>query len=544
MYSTTTTFGKTNARVAGITLCICVVLWPMHAPAAAETSPPSAAAESKPTFDVSEYRVLGNTALPAVGVERAVYAFLGERKTLDDVEQARQALERAYHDAGFGTVFVDIPEQSTEGGIVRLRVTEGRLDRVRITGARYFSNGEIRSALPALTPGQVPNLPHVQAELAALNRATSDRSVTPLLKAGRIPGAVDLELKVNDELPLHGSVEVNDRYTADTTHTRVNGSLSYNNLFQRQHILSFQYQTAPQEREEVEAFVGSYIFKIPAWRNTTFALYAVDSTTDVAALGTLSVIGNGNIYGARAIRSLPDGAGYFHSLALGVDYKDFLENIHLDSEQVLATPIRYMNWSIMYSGTLRGNISTTISELGANLGVRGLVNDASQFADKRFHGAANYFYLRGALQQAVRIPWNFQLYGRLTGQITDDPLVSNEQLAVGGADTVRGFPESGQLGDYGVHGSFELRNAWLSKPLKLSPDFSYLFAFYDAGLGVIVDPLPAQDPRFNLSSYGVGARIGAWYGFDLALDWAHVLHGAGDIRRGDDRVHFSVKYIF
>src|SRR6185369_3880098 len=120
-----------------------------------------------------EYRVLGNTLMPGTSIERAVYPHLGPGKTFADVEAARQSLETIYRDAGYGTVFVDVPEQQVEGGIVRLRVTEGKLDRVRVTGARYYSNGRIREALPALTPGQVPKLPNAQAQLASLNRVSA-----------------------------------------------------------------------------------------------------------------------------------------------------------------------------------------------------------------------------------------------------------------------------------------------------------------------------------------------------------------------------------
>ena len=153
------------------------------APASAQAA--QAAAPSEPPFDVLEYRVLGNSVLPVTEVERAVYPFLGEQKTIADVESARQALELAYRSAGYGTVFVDIPEQQVNQGIVRLRATEGHLDRVHITGARYFSNGAIRESIPALARGAIPNLPEVQTQLAAVNARTPDRAVTPILKAGR-----------------------------------------------------------------------------------------------------------------------------------------------------------------------------------------------------------------------------------------------------------------------------------------------------------------------------------------------------------------------
>ncbi|MBL8266016.1 MAG: hypothetical protein JNL55_06535, partial [Steroidobacter sp.] len=45
------------------------------------------------TFNINEYRVLGNTVLPATEIETAVYPHLGDRKTIGDVEVVRQQLE-------------------------------------------------------------------------------------------------------------------------------------------------------------------------------------------------------------------------------------------------------------------------------------------------------------------------------------------------------------------------------------------------------------------------------------------------------------------
>lgn len=508
--------------------------------------------EEDATFDLWEIRVLGNSTLSNATIEQAVYPFLGPRKSIKDVDAARQALEKAFRDAGYGTVFVDIPEQQTDGGVVRLAVTEGRLDRVRITGARYFSNKQIRAALPALQAGSVPHLPAVQSQLAALNRSTPDRSVVPVLRAGRMPGTVDAELKVADELPVHGTLEVNDRYTANTSRWRLTASLSYHNLFQAQHSLSFQYQTAPEAREDVQVLVGTYAFRVDALPDTTFALYAVDSETDVAALGTLSVLGDGRIYGARAIQSLPMGANYFHSITFGADYKDFLENIRLgdsqndedDGEDELLTPIEYINWSLVYAGTLRAEHSTTGLSVGLNWGIADVVNDQLEFAGKRFNGQANYFYLTGSAEHGYTLPFDWQLYGRVDAQFTQSALVSNEQFAIGGADTVRGYLESTSLGDYGANATVEVRNGWLLKALQLPVDAAHLFVFYDAGTAAIIDPLPSQRSRFDLTSAGVGLRVNGWRGLDVSVEWATALRDSGDVASGDDRTHVLFRYAF
>src|SRR5215469_3110044 len=91
----------------------------------------------------------GSHLLPVRDVERAVYPHLGPGRDIEAVKQASDALEKAYKDAGYGTVFVDIPEQTVEDGIVRLKVTEGTLAHVRVRGERYFSGRQILAELPA-----------------------------------------------------------------------------------------------------------------------------------------------------------------------------------------------------------------------------------------------------------------------------------------------------------------------------------------------------------------------------------------------------------
>jgi hemolysin activation/secretion protein len=512
-----------------------------QAPAAPQ---PRSAEAGQARFDILEYRVLGNTSLATRAVEQAVYPHLGPNLSIADVEAARQSLEKAYRDAGFGSVYVDIPEQQVDAGIVRLRVTEGHLDRIHITGARYFSNGQIRAALPALTPGKVLNVPELQAQLTNLNRVTPDRVVTPILKAGQTPGTVDVDLQVNDTLPVHASLDLNNRYTAGTPQLRLTGQVSYSNLFDEQQSASIQYQVAPENVSKVNAVVGSYVFRVPSWTNTSFAVYAVDSDSKVAAIGTLSVIGTGQIFGTRIIETLTPLPNYTQSLTFGVDYKDFLENILITATQSQVTPVHYLNWTVSYAGTLSSPHSTTDFTLAANLGIRGLVNTTNEFANKRFEGEPDYFYIRASVQHLQKLPWGLQLFGSATGQATEDPLVSNEQLAVGGADTVRGYLEADALGDYGAYGTLELRQDWPARFLHVAPNAGYVLAFCDSGVVNIFDALPGQASRQTLAGCGAGFRFAGWHGLDLSFDWARALITAAPVYAGDSRLEFDVRYGF
>ncbi len=515
---------------------------------AQDAAPQVAAPEQESRFDVWEYRVLGNSALAPREIEAAVYGHLGPQKSLADVEKVREALEGLYRDRGYGTVFVDIPEQDVVDGLVRLRVTEGRLAEVRVTGPRYFSAGQIRNSLPSLTQGEVVNLEQLQDELTSINRQSGDRQVTPVLKAGSAPGTVNVDLRVKDELPLHASVEVNDRYTADTSRTRAGVNLSYDNLFQKFHRLSLQYQTAPEEPDESRVIAATYV--APLDNGDLLAAYVVDTSSDfstISGFGGLAILGVGRIYGLRYINILPMGERRSSSLTFGADYKDFEDRIAQPDGLTDVTPMRYINWSATYAATLGGETSQTTQSVGVNFGIRGLGNSTDEFEFKRYKAKPNYFYLRGEASHERPFVSDSRLFLRLSGQLTLAPLISNEQFSIGGAESVRGYLEAEQLGDNGLFANVEVRSPPLSKlgPERLGT--SYLFGFVDAGVVGILEPLPVDGVKtssYSLSSAGVGLRVNGLSGLQAALAWAYPFDETDNVDRGSSRVHFQVLYGF
>jgi hemolysin activation/secretion protein len=508
----------------------------MLATNAAMAADEPAAAES---FDIGEFRVLGNSVLKPIDIERAVYPHLGPGRTIADVEAARAALELAYRNHGYNTVFIDIPEQDVDEGVVRLKVTEGRIERLRVTGARYFSGRKIRAGLQSVQPGTVPQFPELQRELQSLSREARDRELTPVLRSGRTPGTVELEIKVRDQLPLHGGIEVNDRYTADTSRTRVGANLSYDNLWNRGDSISFQYQTAPEAMQEVDVFAGTYVTRLGSSGNL-LALYVVDSASDVATIGTLSVLGGGQVYGARLIVPISATAASSQSFTLGADFKDFNEKIRL-LDQTPETPIRYSTLSAQYSTGWNGERRQSSFGLGATVGLRGPSDDDEEFNFKRFNSRPNFFYLRGSFTHLERLPFGLAAAMKLAGQYTDQALVSNEQFSIGGVETVRGYLESELLGELGLAGSIELRSPTLLRRSAGGGGLQ-LLAFWDAGIVRVLDPL-GQAARSDLASVGAGLRLSGW-GLDAALDWAYPLVPGNRTVDGDSRLHFSIHYGF
>ena len=507
--------------------------------------PETDAAKDTPRFDILEYQVEGNTVLPALEIERAVYPHLGYGHTMANVESARVALERLFQESGYLTVSVDIPEQNVDKGIVRLRVNEGKVGRLRVTGSRYYELGKIKEKAGDLKPGTVPYFPSVQRQLAQLNR-TQDRRVTPALKPSRTPGKVDVDLKVEDKMPFHAGIELNDRYSANTKRLRLSGFVRYENLFQRDHSITLNYQTAPEKPSQVQVFSGTYLLQIPKSENL-LALYAVRSNTDVAAIGTAGVVGKGTIFGLRLIRPLRGWQGFYHSLTLGIDYKRFDETIKILGSDTLNRPISYAPFLAQYSATTQDAKGQTQYGVSGHFALRRILgNSESEFALKRENADANYFYLRGEVSRLQTLPKDWSLFAKLDGQWTRDVLISNEQYSAGGADTVRGYLESESFGDYGMRVSLEGRSPFLGNFLaddrKKIFDQLYGLAFVEYASLKVKDAAAEQESKFELASVGLGLRVKAWKKLQLALDLAYPFKDASNTKKGDVRTHFNLGY--
>jgi hemolysin activation/secretion protein len=508
-------------------------------PAFADEPRPSTATPGRTrTLDINEYRVEGSTRLSQLEMETVVAPYLGPGRSLDDVEKARAAIEKAYSDRGFQTVSVAIPPQSVRNGVVLLKVTEGVVGRLRVHGARWFAPSDIRQQAPSLAEGAVPNFNEIVRDIYALNQL-SDRRVTPALRAGIIPGTIDVDLNVQDKLPLHGSLEWNNRASPNTTASRLDASLRYDNLFQAGHSLSLSFQIAPQQPNDAEVFAASYVWRFPEEQWLSFSFNAVLQNSDISTLGSTAVQGRGRIFGARANFTLPGDASFFQTISAGFDYKHFGKELLSDTN---AAPIGYWPATAQYSAMLSSDSSQTTLSLAAVANIRGLSISEAQFDAKRYLASGNFIYFRSDLSRTQDIGRVAQVFGRIASQLTTGPLIPSEQITAGGAESVRGYLEATAAGDYGAYGTFELRTPSLAFASWVQD--LRLLGFVDGGRLALRDRLPEQNWLFILWSTGGGLRLKAFDRLVGALDLGVPLRSAGTTTQYHPRLQFRLAWEF
>ena len=498
-----------------------------------------ACAQEPPTFTIRAFIVEGNTLLAAKSVKDALMPYRGPERTAGDVEKARSTLEKLYHDAGYPAVLVNIPEQTTERGKIRLQVIESTIGSVKVSGNRWHTEEGILRDLPSLSPGRVLYVPDVQRDLASVNRG-DDLKVSPLLSPGKEMGTTDVELKVEDRLPVHGSIEVNNRNTPNTSDLRLNTSLRYDNLWQRDHSLALQFQTSPQDTGQVRLYALSYTLPAPWAPDQQIALYGLRSDTNTTVFGQgLLVTGKGEIVGSRYVIPLSPYRTYAHNLTLGVDFKDFEQETGFIEGEGLRTPVKYLPFLVSYSSSLPDSRGITRFSAGLNAAFRRLVTDEANFEFNRYNARGNYLYLTAGVERSLTLPRGFAASLKADGQVSDQPLIPNEQYSAGGMTSVRGFEEASAMGDNALHLTAEVSGPDLGgrllRDLRLT-----LYLFYDVARLTVQSPLPSQTDTFRLQGTGVGLK-GAyrthWY---YELDYACPLAPTGETRKLTQRWYFKV----
>jgi hemolysin activation/secretion protein len=504
-----------------------------------EGAPPAVPAIENQTpgrFFIQEYRVKGAHHLTRTEIEDAVYPFLGPGRTPDDVEQARRALEKVYHDKGYQTVAVEIPPQQVKNGIIYLHVIEATVGRLRVRGARYFSPAKIKAQAPSLAEGKVINFNEVPHDIVALNQS-SDLRVTPTLNQGKLPGTVDVDLTVKDTLPVHGNLELNNRYSANTTDLRLNGGVSDDNLWQLGHTASFSFQIAPERLKDAEVFSAYYLAPVPTVDGMSLMVQGTKQNSNVSTLGGAAVSGRGETLGLRANFNLPAAKDFYHSVSLGIDYKHFDQDIIVGGSDI-AAPITYYPLSANYSATYAPKGSVTELNAGVTFHFRGLGSTSTAFDNSRFGAGGSFIYFRGDLSHTHDLPAGLQIFGKVQGQIADQPLLSSEQFSAGGLDTVRGYLEGEVPGDNAFGTSLEFRSPSVMSWLGQKSGEWRFYIFGDAGWLTINNPLPQQASRFSLESLGVGSRIQLLDHLSGSIDAADPLTSQSTTKAHDIRVTF------
>jgi len=495
-----------------------------------------------PRFAISRFAVEGNSLLPAAEVEGLLAAFAGPERSFGDVRRAVEALQQAYRQRGYSVVLVQLPEQELAQGVVRVRVIEPRIGRVRVEGNQVFSTANIRASLPALHEGATPNIRDISASLKVANTSPAKQATLALQDAGQTD-AVDAVIGVTEDKPWRVGLNADNTGSAETGRTRLGVLYQHANLWDLDHVMTLQYTTSAEKPSKVGVFGVGYHVPLYALGDSMdfFASHSnVDSGTLTAGVLDLQVSGKGTVFGGRYNHGLPQWGELASTLIYGVDWRAYKNDIAFSGFQ-LGDSVTVHPLSLTYSGQL------TLPSALLGLQLTGLQNipggsdgrDAD-FRRQRAGASASYRALRYGMGYSHQLQGDWQLRLQFNGQATDAALVPGEQFGAGGAGSVRGFREREIAGDQGQFASAEIQTPNWCPLTAAIPVQCRALAFVDAAHVSRNKALPGEVQRTSISSAGLGLRFALDRRASLQMDYGRVLDGGGVRSTGDSRVHVAL----
>lgn len=535
----------------GAASCLLQALLYAAVPGVAQAEGPVTA--SGQAFTINAYAVEGNTLLSADAVRSKLESFTGAGRHFADVRLAVAALKQAYSDAGYPVVNVYPPTQVSEGGIITLRVVEGKIGKITIKNNRLYDEANIRASLPHLKEGDAPNVKAVVAAVAAANDNPA-KQVAVNFEGGKKAGEVEASVNVTEDRVQKTFVSLDNTGAASTGIYRVALGWQHANLFNKDHMLVAQVGSGLDAIEK--SYNISMGYRIPLYDYglsvDLIAAYSDTSTGNTAVPGgNMTYTGKGTVLGVRVNQPLPSYGEYRHKLVYGLDYKDF-DNRCTGNATATCGTVTSQPISVTYNGQytnpqsymLSGNIGWVSNIPG---GVHGGDGD---YALARGSAGNQWNTWKASAGLTYLLPEDWQFRSTLSGQYTQQRLIAAEQHGLGGMNSVRGYTERAASGDYGYNGSLEIYTPELAKYLSLSGSSSLrALAFYDFGRIEFNTPTSTEQGT-PLASVGLGLRynLGRELSARFDLGWAQEdlkssARGIGR-QKGDAYGNVAVSYSF
>jgi hemolysin activation/secretion protein len=484
-------------------------------------------------FTVSGFVVTGDNPI-GDQAQKVLQSYLGEQYGLDGLSAAADALEQEINKQGYSFHRVSLPPQQLTSGTVELNVVRFTIGAVNVTGNKFFSEQNIRNSLPELSVGGTPNTKELSRSLKLANNHAS-KNVLLKFKEGNEADTIDAELTVKDRNPQIFFLTLDNSGSKDTKEFRSTFGYQNGNLFNRDHALTATLTVAPEDPDSTKQLGLNYHIPLYAHGANLDFLFS-DSEVNSGEVGSgVAITGKGSVYGFTYSRPMLTDTNFNHQWSAGFQNKLF-ENELTSGGLTSNADVQSFPLEIGYGFSYAAKSSSFSGNINYDLNIdSGSKNTDEDYQVVRPGAKNDWTAIRYSLAYDRIFSQDWLFHAGLSGQNSDDLLISGEQFGVGGSSTLRGFEERSVTGDSGYQTSFEV---WTP-------------AIYKVRYLVFIDQAKVKyndGEDYNLSSYGVGLRWSWKEQLSISLDYAVINKGGGPDttinQDGDDKAHFNLIYRF
>ena len=491
-------------------------------------------------FVLKEVILQGNTALPASAFTPQIDPYRNREITVAELKGLVSAIEQDYRRRGYLTTIAYLPPQRIEEGRVTIQVLEGRLGKVLVEGNRYFNATRILWYWP-IQRGEVLRYQPIRAAVLRMN-THPDHQVQLLLRPGEATGETDVVLKVTEHFPLHVGSQWDNQGTPSIGRYRYGFSLGYNNLLG----LDDRVIVGTVFGKRFGALYTQYL--VPLTPSGTIATFGFSHSRVAPGrqFKPFGVNGTSETYSLGLSQPLLDETGLSLDLHTGFDFKE-------SRTMQLSGTVRRERLRVLRVGPrlqLRDRWGGWSAQFESSFGIKGLgATSENNPLASRPGAPPDFLKTEFQLTRIQPLPWGTQASASLDAQVAASKLAPAEELYLGGADSVRGYPEGDYLADSGLTARFEylipcaiLPSQWrLPGSKNALREQLQLVAFLDRGYGRLRAITGDERTSRNLMGLGGGVRFRLNDTLSARLEWGHAV---GDRPLTDDsssRLHFRIQ---
>ncbi|MCC0175655.1 ShlB/FhaC/HecB family hemolysin secretion/activation protein [Waterburya agarophytonicola K14] len=459
-------------------------------------------------IEVKKIEVFGNS-LFKTEIARLTKPFVGKSTNLAQLYQLRTAISQLYTEKGYVNSGAYLPPQKLGDGVVEIKVLEGGIETVEVTGNKHLKDDYIASRLVSIpTPIQAEKL---LEQLQLLRLDPLIENVSAELSAGLSPGMSRLDIEVQEADNFTLSSSLNNHNSPSVGSNSRNLGVAHNNLLGFGDRASLNYTNT----EGSNGLDFGYGVPINAKNGRISLAYGFNSNDIVEAPFTPLDIQTKSNYYELSLRQ-PILAKPSQEVALGLSFsRQHSETSLLDEPFPLSvgadesgnTNISALRFFQEFTRRSDDSVVALRSQfsLGVDLFDATINDDAPD---------GQFFAWRGQSQWARQLDDDFVFLLKGDVQLAKD-LVPLEQFRLGGASSVRGYRRDVSLSNSGLLTSAELRVPVL-RIQKLDGVFQ-LVPFVDFGLPWGVDNAVVEID--SLVSIGMGLNFNAGDRFNARLDY-------------------------
>ncbi len=450
-------------------------------------------------FELKGINLEGATVYGEKDLEPLYADKLHTQVTLDDLNEIAGDITTYYRNHGYILTRAVVPPQKANGGVFTVRLVEGYVNEVKLTGdvgnddllQAYADKIKQAKPLNADTLERylllMEDLPGVEARAVLTPAATS--------------GASDVIVTITRRM-VEASASLDNRGSRYLGPEQATASVFLNNLLGLDDVTQLRVANSIFHRDEL--FFGEVRHTEQVGHEGTTIMLAAnkvktqpgDTLKDQeikGESGALSITANHPIIRSRRTNWFVNG----DFTARDVEVDVLGTSLYKDKTRVLTLGTAYDfvdGWSAINKAELNvGKGFSWGTEAGAN-------------SRSRANGETDFLKESAKVSRIQPLYGPFSLYTAASGQYTNDPLLASEEFTIGGSEFGSAYDSAEISGDRGVAARAELQFN-RSHPDQVLSQYQ-LYTFYDIGKVWNIDAISgSENSSDSLSSAGVGARF-------------------------------------